>query len=153
MTQSRVMRILVISNLYPPHHIGGYELCCKEAVEGLRKRGHEVCVLTSDYGVEKPEEDGQTCRWLAIDLSPGGKHFGGKPAGLLARTIGLSRKEIHNLRAFRRAVKAFRPDVVYLWNLTHISVSVGMQATSMGLPTCYYIGDLWLSRWRSDSWR
>src|SRR5256885_11555724 len=22
----------------------------------------------------------------------------------------------------------------------------------MGLPTCYYVGDLWRSKWRSDSW-
>jgi len=27
-----------------------------------------------------------------------------------------------------------------------------MHATSLGIPTCYYIGDLWLSNWRSDSW-
>ena len=27
-----------------------------------------------------------------------------------------------------------------------------MQAANMGLPTCYYVGDLWLSKWRSDSW-
>lgn len=146
------MRILVVSNLYPPHHIGGYELCCKEAVDGLRKRGHEVCVLTSDYGVEKPEEEQHINRSLAIDLGPGGRHFGGRPADLLTRTIELFRKEIRNFRAFRQTTKVWRPDVVYLWNLTHISVSVGVQAASMGLPTCYYIGDLWLSRWRSDSW-
>ena len=71
------MRILVVSNLYPPHHIGGYELCCKEAVDGLRKRGHEVWVLTSDYGVRAPEKERDIYRALAIDLGPGGSHFGG----------------------------------------------------------------------------
>ncbi len=150
--RSKRMRILVVSNLYPPRHIGGYEICCKEAVDGLRKRGHEVWVLTSDYGVRGPEKETNIYRVLAIDLGPGGSHFGGIPASALARTVGLLRKEVRNFRAFRRIAKAFRPDVVYLWHLTHISVSVGMQAANMGLPTCYYVGDLWLSKWRSDSW-
>ena len=150
------MRILVVSNLYPPLHIGGYELCCKEAVDGLRERGHEVFVLTSSYGVDKNEDktdaNAGIYRWLEIDLGPGGTHFGGRLTGLLERTIGLAKKEIHNFRAFRRGVKRFRPDVIYLWNLTHISVSIGLQARNMGFPTCYYIGDLWLTKWRNDSW-
>ena len=30
------MRVLVISNLYPPDFLGGYELACGQAAEGLR---------------------------------------------------------------------------------------------------------------------
>ena len=41
------MKILVVSNLYPPDFIGGYELGCRQAVDVLRDRGHEVRVLTS----------------------------------------------------------------------------------------------------------
>ena len=44
------MRILVISNLYPPHALGGYEQRCRETVESLRQRGHSVQVLCSSYG-------------------------------------------------------------------------------------------------------
>ena len=47
------MRILVVSNLYPPHIIGGYELGCRDIVEALKRRGHELLVLTSDYGIGK----------------------------------------------------------------------------------------------------
>jgi glycogen(starch) synthase len=146
------MRILVISNLYPPHHVGGYEICCKEAVDRLRKRGHEVWVLTSDYDVKAPEKEKSIYRQLAIDLGAGGTQFGGRFTDALARTVGLLRREVCNRRVFRRIAKAFRPDLVYLWNLTHISASLGMQAANMGLRTCYYVGDLWLSNWRSDSW-
>ena len=146
------MRILVVSNLYPPHHVGGYELCCKEAVDGLRKRGHEVCVLTSTYGVEKPQEDGQVFRWLKFDIWREEGPFQGRVVDVLTATIDAFKKEWRNFRAFRRALKKFKPDLVYLWNLTHISVSVGMQAQRAGLPTCYYVADLWLSNWRSDRW-
>src|SRR5579859_3736774 len=43
------MKILVVTNLYPPHHVGGYELGCRDIVEQLRRRGHEVRVLTSTF--------------------------------------------------------------------------------------------------------
>ena len=32
------MRILVLSNLYPPHYIGGYELVCATVTSALRAR-------------------------------------------------------------------------------------------------------------------
>jgi hypothetical protein len=41
------VKILVLSNLYPPDFIGGYELACEQAVDALIARGHEVRVLTS----------------------------------------------------------------------------------------------------------
>lgn len=40
------MKILVISNLFPPDFIGGYELGALDLVEYLHKKGHEVRVLT-----------------------------------------------------------------------------------------------------------
>ena len=58
------MRILVISNFYPPHHIGGYELGCRDVVGELRARGHDVRVLTSTYGVTGREANEGIYRWL-----------------------------------------------------------------------------------------
>ena len=45
------MRILVITNLLPPHHLGGYELNCALVSKALAARGHEVRILTSDHGL------------------------------------------------------------------------------------------------------
>lgn len=39
------MKILTVGNLYPPNHLGGYELMWEAAVEELRRRGHDVRVL------------------------------------------------------------------------------------------------------------
>src|SRR4051794_26459047 len=41
------MKILVLSNLYPPDFIGGYEIACAQVVDALRRRGHDVHVLTT----------------------------------------------------------------------------------------------------------
>src|SRR5438552_16762715 len=40
------MRILVVSNLYPPDVLGGYELLCAGAAERWARQGHHVTVLT-----------------------------------------------------------------------------------------------------------
>jgi hypothetical protein len=45
------MRILVVTNLYPPHYQGGYEVRCAQVAEALRASGHDVCVLTSTHGL------------------------------------------------------------------------------------------------------
>ena len=38
------MRILVLSNLYPPAAVGGYERMCHDVVERWRARGHDITV-------------------------------------------------------------------------------------------------------------
>ena len=45
------MRILIVSNLYPPHYEGGYEVRCAQVAEALTRAGHDVCVLTSRHGL------------------------------------------------------------------------------------------------------
>jgi glycogen(starch) synthase len=139
------MRILVVSNFYPPHHFGGYEMGCREAAEGLAARGHEVRVLTSSHGLGRPAREGSVYRWLAADMW-------GPEKPLPRRALEQLRKEARNQRAFRAVVGEFRPDIVYLWNLANVSVSLALSAQRMGLPTCYYNFDLWLTRWRSDNW-
>src|SRR3954464_12624933 len=42
------LRVLVVTNMYPPHHLGGYELSCRDTVERFVERGHGVAVLTSN---------------------------------------------------------------------------------------------------------
>ena len=36
------MRILVLTNHYPPHGYGGYELCCRDVVDRCRKVAPEL---------------------------------------------------------------------------------------------------------------
>ncbi len=41
------MRILAITDSYPPHHSGGYEIRCKELLDGFIKNGHAVTIITT----------------------------------------------------------------------------------------------------------
>ena len=74
------MKILVVSNLYPPQHVGGYELGCRDVVEKLRARGHDVRVLTSTFRngqTENPPDEKNVGRTLQFSGgagdAPGGK--------------------------------------------------------------------------------
>jgi glycosyltransferase involved in cell wall biosynthesis len=50
----------------------------------------------------------------------------------------------------RRVLKIRRPDVLYVWNLGGVSVSMVLLAQSQGVPCCYFVSDDWLSRWEED---
>ena len=138
------MRILVISNFYPPHFIGGYEIGCRDIVEALKSRGHDVRVLTSTFGVDRRQHAGHVYRWLETDL---GLAINGTSADL-PKVI---KKELINRRALKRICQDFTPDIVYMWNATHISISLVLQAQKMGLAVCYFISDHWLTGWESDA--
>ncbi|NLT73864.1 MAG: glycosyltransferase family 4 protein, partial [Chloroflexi bacterium] len=45
------MRILFLTNYYPPYEVGGYEQLCRDMVVALSARGHVCEVLTSTSGV------------------------------------------------------------------------------------------------------
>jgi len=134
------MRILVVSNFYPPHFFGGYELGCFDVVEALKARGHEIAILTSRHGVPNPTQQGDVSRWLTLVNSINPWDW----RNLLAA-------EISDQRAFTRLWRRHRPDVVYLWNLGSLPVSIALRAEARS-PTCYYISDGWLAKWTSDLW-
>ena len=134
------MKILVVSNLYPPHYVGGYELRCEVAVKALGARGHTVRVLTSNHGVKgapaAADPDGVS-RSLRIH------GFFGHP------WLGISQLrelEFHNSRVLRESVAAFQPDVVHVWNLGGLSKSLCLTLQQMGLPVVYDVSDHWIAR-------
>ena len=43
------VKMLTVIHLYPPHHLGGYEVACQSVMERFAERGIEVEVLTADH--------------------------------------------------------------------------------------------------------
>src|SRR5688572_24899872 len=112
------MRILVISNFYPPHVLGGYELGCRDVVDALARRGHSMAVLTSCHGVDGPATEGDICRWLFTD-----RLDSASDAGPSARERAhLLRLQLCDQLAFDRIVKRHKPDVIYVWNLAKLPI-------------------------------
>jgi glycosyltransferase involved in cell wall biosynthesis len=134
-------RILVVTNMYPPHHHGGYELSCHDVVEGLRARGHDVTVLTTRMrvaGVADPpgEEAGGVLRRLDFYWD---EHRLISPP--LRRRLAIERA---NQRRLEEALDRSRPDVVSVWNMG--AMSLGLLATLHGrdVPVVYAVCSDWL---------
>lgn len=145
--RQRAMKILVVTNFYPPHYLGGYELGCRDVVDGLRLQGHRVDVLTSSYGVDRPLEENGVYRWLVSDYQS--IAAGRDPS---ARVLFLARKERTNRRAFKRLCDVLTPHLIYFWNLKHISISIPIAAERARYQVSYFVSDYWLSEWEKDSW-
>ncbi len=133
------MKILVVTNLYPPHYIGGYELRCETITNALRARGHEVQVLTSNHGLKEGESSAEP----GVERSLRVHGFYGHPwLGIGA----LRELEFHNNRMLREAIARFHPDVVHVWNLGGISKSLTLTLQRLGVPTVYDVSDHWIAR-------
>lgn len=133
------MRILCVGSMYPPHHLGGYELVWQAAVIDLRARGHEVRVLTSDHreaaaaGLPDAPDVHRELGWYWRDHA-----F--PRLGPRAR-LDLERR---NAATFDRHVDDFRPDVVSWWAMGGMSLSLIERARRRRLPAVAFVNDAWL---------
>jgi len=134
------MRILVISNFYPPYHTSGYELGCQDIVESLKTREHQVKVLTSTYGSDAAHLKNGIHRSLGINSEDSSNW----PAVFL--------KEQINQTVFKGICRDFEPEVVFIFNLSSISASLALLAQEMEIPTCYYFANNWFITIEKDPW-
>ena len=134
------MRILVVSNFYPPYHVGGYELGCSDVVDALRARGHDVHVVTSTHGVEGRSRE--AADGIERALRAGFPTRAGD--GLRPRARALLR-EIVNRRVLAGALRRHGSEVVYVWSPRFIELGVGRAAEARGVPVCYFVSDGWLA--------
>jgi glycosyltransferase involved in cell wall biosynthesis len=136
------MRVLVLSNFYPPHSIGGYEQHCRDVMDGLRARGYEVEVLTSTHGVGRCVREGHVDRRLPARWDPA--YCAPSRRGLLA-------EERDANQALRQAMARFQPEAVSVWNMLGIPYSLVGTAQRSGRPVVLHIADNWPLR-RDDPW-
>lgn len=129
--------MLVLSNLYPPQHVGGYELRCQSVVDGLRRIGHEVFVLTGRFrGDALGASENDVARVL---------HVGWGPPYPPEDLTGLLRCEASDRRALANAIAARRPEVVDVWGMEFASQSLvaGLLASG-GAAVHVTLEDTWL---------
>jgi len=132
-------RILTLTNWYPPHHFGGYEVLCDDVMSRLAARGHEIEVLCSNEsvgGAPEARESVPVHRQLQMywrDGSPWTPTF--------RQRLQIERA---NQRELRRRIESFRPDVVSVWHMGALSLSLLSTVRNAGIPMLYSICDEWL---------
>jgi glycogen(starch) synthase len=124
------MRILVVSNLYPPDVRGGYEVECRDNVDHLRAR-HDVVVLASDHERARwPQQDGVLRRMpFAEDTR----------ASILRAPLAALR----GVKVMREVLAQERPDLVYVWNAAGLPMAALHVLHASGVPVAYRVCEHW----------
>ena len=149
------MRILFLSNFFPPARPGGYTQWCHEVAERLAKRGHTIGVLTSNYEQAKaPVHEKNIYRLLYLE----GDLAYYQPFHFFTRWQKEHRK---NMVLLERTVQDFAPDLIFVWGMWALSKALPARAEQL-LPgrVVYYLSDYWPSAtdmhtayWRSPTRR
>ena len=149
------MRVLLVSNLYPPDYDGGYEISASKVAAGLRARGVEVDVVTSRFrpGFTPVAEEPWVHRIFEFRPSVLGTESHGlrnkvKVVRILMRNEGMT---LRNLPELRRFLKRRRYDVAYVFGLHHVGLACCAALTERGIPILWHFGDHHLAN-RAAAW-
>ncbi len=130
------MRILQVSNGYPPRAFGGVELHTRQLVGALSRSGHAVQVFTrhSDLGaadgtIVDEEIDGVPVRSVVNDSKAGGfeAHWQSAPVR----------------QAFEALLDRERPDLVHVQHLIGLSHDLPVVARSRGIRVVATVHEYW----------
>jgi glycosyltransferase involved in cell wall biosynthesis len=146
------VRVLSVIHLYPPHHLGGYEVACQGAMERFCAQGHDVMVLASswraDGAEEKPVPEHMEIRrelegwWDWSTWTPT------RPP--LRQRVRIER---NNQRSMARAIADFRPDVASVWNLGMTSWALASLLEAASVPIVLTFLDDWVTfAFAFDAW-
>ena len=134
------MRILFLSNFYPPASRGGYEQWCQEVADCLRSRGHDVIVLTSEFGKDVLQNPDPA--WVRRTL-----HLEMKLASLknaFQFFTHRKKREAQNLSCVGDTIQNFKPDVAVIWGMWNLHRSIpALVEERMPGRVVYYMGDYW----------
>jgi len=136
------VKILVLSNLYPPDFIGGYELVCRQVTAGLRGHGHEVRVLTSSPRCPVPSESYVQRQFELSSMYEPWLH----KADLRQRymcAVESTFVNAHNVHHLLTTLETFQPEIVYLFNLLGLG-GLGLLAClhHLRIPWVWHLEDM-----------
>jgi len=142
------MKIMVISNYYPPLFEGGYELSIAENMRHLTKRGHEIHVLC---GVAGP--------FIAVFLMNRSENWIQRKLPLLTdwhepnARIANHGLNANNYDLTQKAIEQIAPDIIYMGNQKRLTIGCALAAQHSGIPLIYDMGDDWLKLYTPHSFK
>ncbi|MEA3545318.1 MAG: glycosyltransferase family 4 protein [Thermodesulfobacteriota bacterium] len=134
------MKILTLSNLYPPNAVGGYEQLCFDVMHALAERGDQIVVLTSHYGGRQAEYSNQKVLPQLELLAEKDNIY----AQFSASAIERERINKHNIDTLKQTLMTEKPDVVFVWNLHFLDPSFLAALETAEVQPVYLLTDNWL---------
>lgn len=139
------MKVLHLTNRYPPYGTGPCERQCRQIVVELVNRGHVNRVLTSDHtAAGVVDRESFTLRRL---------HVAQYEKDSATAFFRLLRNERHNLRVLREELDQINPDVVLVWGMADLSNCLLWELERRRVRTAFAILEPWpRHRVREDPW-
>lgn len=136
------MRILALTNWFPPHHRGGYEINCADVMNRMVSRGHQVEVLCSDERLPGVADvSGGSVTPLPVHRSL--RLYWSNDVPWRPPVRERVRIERTNQAALSGVLDRFGPDVVSVWHMGAMSLSLLTTIGRRDLPVVYAICDSW----------
>jgi glycogen synthase len=133
------MKVLFVTNLYPPNVVGGYERLCHQVATEFAANGHGVAVLTSSYGGGETLYSGQVVhRKLRLFAHDGDIYRPFEASAEARRAIANE-----NHRILQRVIATERPEVIFAWNLYFLDPSL-LDGLGDRCLVVYMLTDNWL---------
>ena len=132
------LNILIISNLYPPQVIGGYERSMADFARLLHIYGHNVLVLTTNaeayttnYIIPEPPPTVHRSLHLCGEWTPQGTQWY-SPEPVLARIF-------QNREVLAEELRTFQPDVCLAGNIDFLGLELLEKILADGIPVAHYV--------------
>ncbi len=133
------LKIVVISNYYPPNIKGGYEVACFRMCEALRANGHQVTVITGQLS-----SGATTINHDHFILVP--HHYDQQSK---QQTANINQQ---NYTVISQHLKTRNYDIAYIWNLKCIGVELLLPIFEQKMPIVFEYGDFWLDAYLKPYW-
>ena len=137
------MRLLVVTNLYPPQELGGYGRAMADFVWGLQQRGHQLQILTSDASYLNPSPTtasspiGPSGELVCRSLQLKGSYVGGVQG--LSDPHARASIDHSNVQILRNwLLKGW--DALLLGNLDLFGVELLSELLQPGIPVLHHVG-------------
>ena len=134
-----MMKILVLTDRYPPYYVGAYELMCYAVVEYLRSHDYDITILTTTFGIDHKSSKGNIQRVLTLVNPLAGKHIARRAKQLTSLMHGLQ-----NYCLTRHIAKKTKPDLAFIWHMGSTTILPIFAVQDLGIETLYALGSHWL---------
>jgi glycogen(starch) synthase len=143
------LKILIVSSLYPPHYVGGYEVRCALVAEGLRRAGHEVQVLTTRFGLDRGDPVEDEVNGVRIQRVLGQYNLGPQDPIGWPYFLNMVRPQLRDAQNFLRILDEFRPDLVNWWSIRGLTKAILSIPKMKGIPDVFCVEEAWIPEERA----
>jgi FkbM family methyltransferase len=134
------MKILILTNLYPPQVVGGYERSIADFSRLFKHSGHEVIVLTSDCPHLTSKNSPSVYAEPVIDrrLQLGGQWQVERGAEWFSPEQ-IAAADSNNEQILSHYLQSFQPDVCLAGNMDFLNIALLNQVLARSIPVAHYV--------------